>query len=110
MDGKRLFVLILVISTSLGAVGQLIFKLGLDSSGVPLAELVGLGVVLYALSTMLYFYVLGRSHLSWAYSFVGLSYSIASILAFLVLGEPVTPLRVAGIAVIQLGIIVIGLS
>lgn len=110
-ENKFAFAAVLVVSTFLGAVGQLAFKIGVSSS-IPLnlAFFVGAGFVVYALSTVLYFYILGRTHLSWAYSFGGLSYIFTSILAFLVLNETIPPLRWLGVVVIAIGVALIGLS
>ncbi len=109
-DSKLFFALILVFSTLLGGAGQLLFKAGLSSSGLYLVAYLVAGLVLYGVSTLAYFYTLSRRSLSWAYSFGGLSYIFASIFAFSFLGEPVSPLRWAGILVIAIGTAVIGLS
>lgn len=110
-DGKRFFVMLLVCSTLLGSVGQLFFKVGLLNHSLPyLLLFIILGIAAYGSSTVAYFYALGRSHLSWAYGFGGLSYIFTSILALLVLGEPITALRAAGIVSIAVGTALVGLS
>ncbi len=109
-ESKAFFVLILVVGTLLGGLGQFLFKEGLDNSGLLLAAYLVAGLVIYGMSTLIYFYALSRRSLSWAYSFGGISYIFASVLAFLLLGESVTPLRWLGIAVIAVGTAVIGLS
>ncbi len=110
-DGKVGFALLLIASTSLGAVGQVLFKVAVVSAGTAaIAEYLVLGLAIYAMSTIIYFYVLSRSHLSWAYGFTGLSYVFASLIAASFLYETVPPLRWVGIAVITLGTIAIGLS
>jgi drug/metabolite transporter (DMT)-like permease len=108
-SAKGFFVVLLVVSGILGGVGQFLFK---DALSIPsaLLPLLLLGIIAYGLATLLYFYVLGRSHLSWSYGFVGLSYIAASVLASLFLGEQISPLRWVGILVIVLGTVVIGLS
>jgi drug/metabolite transporter (DMT)-like permease len=108
-DTKRLFVVLLVFSGLLGGVGQFFFKEGLSSAAGLIPFLI-LGILAYGASTLAYFYALGRSHLSWAYGFIGLSYITAALLASFVLGEPITPLRWAGIFVIVIGTAVIGSS
>lgn len=108
---RRLFALLLLGSTFLGSIGQLLFKVGVDSSGLyQLLLYVALGVVAYGVATLVYLYILGRSHLSWAYGFVGFSYIFATVLALLVLGENVSAARWAGVLVIALGTALIGLS
>lgn len=109
-NSKPFFASLLIASTLMGGLGQLLFKEGLDSSGAHLVVFIVVGLVVYALSTLIYFYTLSRRSLSWSYSFGGLSYIFASILAFLVLGEPVSPLRWIGIGIIAVGTAVIGLS
>lgn len=108
--GKTGYALMLLASTAIGAVGQVLFKIAVVNAGAALAEYLLLGLTVYAMSTVIYFYVLSRSHLSWAYGFTGLSYVFASFIAFAFLSESVSPLRWAGIAVITLGTILIGLS
>ncbi|MDE1850815.1 MAG: hypothetical protein KGH54_03415 [Candidatus Micrarchaeota archaeon] len=108
---KIAFALVLVVSTLLGALGQLSFKIGVSSSTLTMMALyVLLGFVVYGISTILYFYILGRTHLSWAYSFGGLSYIFTTILALSVLGEGIPLLRWAGVLVIALGVALIGVS
>ncbi len=111
-EGKVFFALVLVVSTFLGGLGQLIFKLGVMHIHVLSSLLVYLllGIVAYGISTLLYFYVLSRKSLSWVYSFGGLSYIFASFFALFILGETITPLRWFGIAVIVVGVALIGLS
>ncbi len=107
---KKLLLLMLVGSTILGAVGQLLFKLGLQSTGVYLIGLILLGIISYGLSTIIYLYVLGRSHLSWAYGVGGLSYIFASVFALIFINEPITLLRWIGILLIAAGTALVGLS
>ncbi len=110
-DNRRFFALLLLGSTFLGSVGQLLFKMGVDSAGLHQLLLhVALGVAAYGVATLVYLYILGRSHLSWAYGFVGFSYIFTTVLALLALGETVSPMRWIGVLVIALGTALIGLS
>lgn len=109
-NSKAFFAIALAVSTLLGGLGQFFFKEGLNDAGLSLALYILLGFAIYAVSTAIYFYVLSRKTLSWTYSFGGLSYIFASILAFLLLGEGITLLRWMGILVIAIGTAVIGLS
>ncbi|MDE1874382.1 MAG: hypothetical protein KGI04_04700 [Candidatus Micrarchaeota archaeon] len=110
MEGKKAFVALLLMSTLLGAAGQLFFKIGVTGSFTALVEFIALGLLAYGGSTVLYFYVLSRTHLSWAYGFTGLSYIFASVLAYLFLSEAVPLLRWDGIFLITIGTVLIGLS
>ncbi|MCL5239682.1 MAG: hypothetical protein M1286_04425 [Candidatus Marsarchaeota archaeon] len=109
-DRKLVFVLLLVFSTLLGAAGQLFFKIGVTGNFRALVEFVALGMIVYGIATISYFYVLSRTHLSWAYGFTGLSYIFASVIAYLFLGEAVPLLRWDGIFLITIGTVLIGLS
>jgi uncharacterized membrane protein len=98
----------MLISAVMGGVGQLLFKEAFLDGALGLTLLGGLAI--YAVSTAIYFYVLSRTHLSWANSLSGISYILAVILAATVLGEQVSLLRWAGVIVITLGVILVGLS
>ena len=111
VQNKALFVSILIVSTFLGALGQLLFKVGVNSqTTMLLLAFVIAGLVVYIISTVLYLYTLSRTHLSWAYSFGGLSYIFTSILAYFILGEEIPPLRWIGVLVIVVGVALIGMS
>lgn len=111
-DGKKWNAAFLLASTFLGALGQLLFKFGLNIVGMPLslAFWVGMGFAFYALSTVIYILVLSRTHLSWAYGIGGLSYIFATIFAFYILMENIPLARWIGIGVIFAGVLLIGLS
>lgn len=109
-EEKRSYIMLLSVSTALGAIGQLLFKLGVTSGMYNLIMFISLGLIAYLVSSVIYFYVLSRTHLSWAYGFGGLSYIFASALAFLFLAEAVPPLRWVGIVVIAIGTALIGFS
>jgi uncharacterized membrane protein len=64
----------------------------------------------YGIATLVYLYILGRSHLSWAYGFVGFSYIFTTVLALIVLGENISAFRWLGVVVIAIGTALIGLS
>ncbi len=105
---KRLLFLMLVLSACLAATGQLLFKFGVIN-GVSLLYLIT-GLAAYAAATGIYFVVLSRSHLSWAYGLNGMSYVITVFLAFSVLHETIPLLRVVGVVVIAAGAALIGFS
>ena len=103
--------LILVVSTFLGGLGQLFFKLGVAGGVLSIAAFfILIGIVSYGISLIMYLYVLGRAHLGWVYGFGGLSYVFASLMAILVLREHITLLRWTGIALIAVGTALIGKS
>jgi uncharacterized membrane protein len=105
---KRLLFLLLICSTCLGAAGQLLFKYGV--TGGVVAMYLALGLAAYVLSTAIYFVVLSRSHLSWAYGLNGISYVITVFLALTFLHESIPLTRWAGVIVIAIGAALIGFS
>jgi len=109
-NNKVSYAALLLFSTGLGALGQVFFKIGVVGTGIALVGYVALGLLFYGISTLSYFYVLSRSHLSWTYGFGGLAYIFASLIAFAFLGEQVSILRWSGIAVIAIGTALIGIS
>ena len=71
------------------------------------------GPIWLGIGSLILFFVAYMLVLSWAdYSFVqpasSLAYGVVALLGWLVLGEQVSPLRWAGIAVICLGVFVVG--
>ncbi len=104
----KFYISLIVLSTLLGAVGQMLFKYSFDSSYIITFLL--LGILCYGLATAVYFFVLGRFHLSWVYSFNGLTYIFAILLAHFVLLEQIPPLRWVGIIIILAGVVLVGLS
>lgn len=106
MSIKSRNLILLIASTLLGAVAQLLFKISLNDRVFLL--LFG-GVVVYLLSSLIYLYVISRSHLSWAYGIGGLSYIFAVGLAAIFI-EGVPPVRWVGVGVITVGVLLIALS
>ncbi len=109
---KRESLGLLVVSTTLGAIGQVMFKysMSLEHALILTAAIFITGIIAYGISTLFYFYALSKVHLSWAYSIGGLSYIIAVILAATVLLEKIPLLRWIGVLVITLGLIIVGIS
>jgi drug/metabolite transporter (DMT)-like permease len=71
------------------------------------------GSIWLGIASLLTFFVAYMVVLSWAdYSFVqpasSLAYGVVALLGYLILGERVSPLRWAGIAIICLGVFVVG--
>ena len=112
------FICVLLISAA-----QLSLKLGADaarahSSGGSKDFLVAAltnwvvlgGFVLYGLSAVLWLFVLARVELSYAYPFVSLGFVLMSVAGAFLLGETLGPLRVAGTALICLGVIAVARS
>ena len=109
MGEKARNLTMLFVSTMLGAVGQFFFKYSFMDAG-SFVVLLMIGLLSYAISTVVYFYVLSRVHLSWAYSLGGISYVFAVLLAHFILLENIPALRWAGVFVITIGVLLIGFS
>ena len=104
--GKVRNIMFLLGSTLLGAIGQFLFKYAFLGSGFYAFLL--LGLLAYGLSTLIYFYVLSRVNLTWAYGVGGLAYIFAVIFASTI--ETVPIIRWVGVGVITVGVFLIGMS
>jgi uncharacterized membrane protein len=116
-----LLILVMIIA---GPLGNVLLGKGMKHMGElslwPLAHLVHTGLEIFTsptiwmgIASLLCFFVAYMLVLSWAdYSFVqpasSLAYGVVAILGYLMLGERVSPLRWAGIALICLGVFVVG--
>jgi len=69
-----------------------------------------IGMSCYAISILLWMYVLGKVEVSFAYPFQSLGYVVAAGIAFYTLGEPLSSMKVAGIAIICVGVFVLSFS
>ena len=106
---KAVILMFVLLTSFLAAVGQLVFKIALLNPAY-LVLLLAAGLLLYVLSTIYYLFVLSKVHLSWLYGLGGLSYIMAVIMAYFVLGETVSLFRWAGVAIIFIGVVLVGLS
>jgi len=113
-------VAVLLLAIALGVMGQILLKLGVNKLGERPAPLVVLssiftplvfgGFVCYALSSLFYLLALSRLPLSYAYPMIALSYVAVVLVSWRVLGESLPPLRIAGLAVITAGVVLLALS
>jgi drug/metabolite transporter (DMT)-like permease len=104
----------------LGAIAQLLFKVGMNAYGsigfglemimALFQPLVFLGALTYFLSSLLWITVLRKVDVSWAYPFASLGYAIVALLGWLFLQEQISLLRILGIGVIISGVYVVGKS
>jgi drug/metabolite transporter (DMT)-like permease len=110
--------LLIIVSVSLSALAQLALKSGVMRAGGAASGLLAMvgspwviaGLGLYALSTLIWLSVLARAPLSLAYPFVGLGFVATMLLGALVLGESVTPIRIAGTLLIAFGCVLVARS
>lgn len=115
------FFLILLVAISLGAIGQVLLKSGLrqlpeDASAATILlsvfcnARVFMGFFCYGLSSLVYLLALKRLPLSYAYPMVALSYVLVVLISWKVFDEAIPPLRIAALAIILTGVVVLALS
>jgi drug/metabolite transporter (DMT)-like permease len=122
-EGSRTVLITLILSSvTLAAIAQLTLKTGVNhvsegSAGLQLSgssvralltsPIVWAGLLLFGLSAVVWLFALSRASLSFAYPFASLSYVLILIFGRVVLHEQVTPLRMAGVALIVAGIVLV---
>ncbi len=112
---------ILLLAIALGAVGQICLKAGISQLGFKppppkvLASIftniwVFMGFFCYGTSSLFYIVALSRLDLSYAYPMIALGYVMVTFLAWRFLHEVVPGLRLAGLAIILIGVTVMAMS
>jgi len=74
------------------------------------APLVIVGLALYALSTLLWLLVLAKADVSYAYPFVSLGFVVITLYAHFAMTEPLSTLKMGGIALITVGVVCVAKS
>src|ERR1700742_4700626 len=119
----KTFLLILVMIIA-GPLGNVLLSKGMKQTGSlvwwppgealhTVVRVLGTGSIWLGIASLLTFFLANILVLSWAdYSFVqpasSLGYGVSALLGYFMLGEPVSPLRWTGIAIICLGVLVVG--
>ena len=114
-------ILIMIIA---GPLGNVLLGKGMKSVGAfsawPLTELshtllriLSTGTIWFGIASLITFFVANILVLSWAdYSFVqpasSMAYGVVAIMGYAILGEHIAPLRWLGIAIICLGVFIVG--
>ncbi len=122
----RYSLLLIVVSVSLGVVGQLSLKVGMNRVGAidaaSLARpvetllsvfsmpLVWLGLACYGLSALFWLVILSRLDLSYAYLMLASMYVLIPLVSWLFLGERIPPMRWVGMVVVVLGVVIVARS
>ena len=114
---------LILLAVLLGAVGQVIMKMGMKIYGhvsaasvwgqlIPILRVpqVFLGLVCYGISAVLWIAVVSHVDLSLAYPMVSLAYVLVFFASWFFLGEQISGLRFAGLAMIIAGVLVISRS
>lgn len=107
----------------LGAAGQIIMKRGMQIYGevsagsvwrqlVPILKVphVTLGLFCYAVSAVLWIAVVSKFDLSLAYPMVSVAYVVVVVASWLLFGEKLSAVRLAGLALIVAGVVAISRS
>ena len=105
---------LILLSISMSAMAQALFKFGMSSDAVKQALAGGSpvnaaltvflsggvlgGLSLYGLGTVLWLGVLSRTEISRAYPFVGLGFVLTALIGYFAFGDSLGPLRIGGIA------------
>jgi multidrug transporter EmrE-like cation transporter len=105
---------ILLVGVLLNATAQLLLKAGTNAMplGLRLAiepHILG-GLACYVVSVVVWVIALSRVPVSMAYPMLSIGYVVNAIAAWYLLGEAVTPMRLAGIGVIIVGVFMVARS
>lgn len=118
-------ILLILSSVSLNAFAQLFIRQGMLKLGkisMNMSELwnmiiqaisniyIWAGMMSYAVSILLWMVVLSKVNVSLAYPFLSIGYIVTAIIAYFAFGEPITLQKIAGIAIICLGVVVLTYS
>lgn len=114
-------IVLILITVVMASFGQVFMKKGLiDSGGIELNEILSkklfstifqpyvfTGIVLYLITTLLWFVVLSKAELSLVYPLIALGYVATAFLARTYFNESITTMRWLGIILIIVGAVVI---
>ncbi len=98
----------------LNATAQLLLKAGTNAMplgpGLAIEPHVLAGLACYVVSVVVWIVGLSKVPVSIAYPMLSLGYVVNAVAAYYLLGEAVTPLRLAGIAIIIAGVVLVARS
>ena len=102
------------VAVILGTAAQLFLKAGTNATpvglGLALEPRILAGIVCYAVSLVVWILALSKTPVSIAYPMVSLGFALNAALAWWLLGEAVTPMRMAGIGIIIVGVVLVARS
>lgn len=102
------------VAVVLGTAAQLFLKAGTNATpvgpGLALEPRILAGIACYAVSLVVWILALAKTPVSIAYPMVSLGFALNALLAWWLLGEAVTPMRMAGIGIIIVGVILVARS
>jgi len=104
----------IAVAVILGTSAQLFLKAGTNATpvglGLALEPRILAGIFCYAVSLVVWILALSKTPVSVAYPMVSLGFALNALLAWWLLGEAVTPMRMAGIGVIIVGVVIVARS
>ena len=104
----------ILLAVLLGTAAQLFLKAGTNATpvglGLALEPRILAGVGCYAVSLIVWILALSKTPVSVAYPMVSLGFALNALLAWWLLGEAVTPMRLLGIGIIILGVYLVARS
>ena len=119
----KIILSLILISVLLNTLGQLLFKLGMNQIGefsfswanlAPISCKLGtnpriiIGLLVYFMSTLVWFLVLSRAEMSFAYPLISMGYIFNAITAYYFLHEAAfSPMRLLGTLAIMIGVALI---
>jgi multidrug transporter EmrE-like cation transporter len=115
---------LILVSISLNAGAQLLMRFGMLKVGeveigasfinaVPRMAaniFLWLSLACYGISIVSWMVVLSKAEVSFAYPFLSIGYVISAVIGYLFMGESLSTIRIAGIAVICIGVVLIARS
>lgn len=114
-----MMIVIIIVITAFANLADVLLKVGANATGKSLADplsifltpWIWLGALLGISAMAMWVYVLGRHHISHAYPvFVGLGFLNITLASWLYFQEEISLLRIAGIALILAGIVLVHLK
>ena len=105
---------LILVGVLLNAAAQLLLKAG--TNAMPLGLRLAIephilaGLACYVVSVVVWIVALSRVPVSIAYPMLSIGYVVNALAAWYLLGEAVTPLRLAGIGIIVLGVFIVARS
>ena len=115
--------LLLLMSVLFASIGQVLFKKGMSLAGalsfeggilgilktvmgVVFSPVVFIGLIFYALSTLLWLFALSKTTLNYAYPFTALTFILVMLASYFIFAETLPINRIIGVAVICIGVII----
>jgi len=105
---------LILVGVLLNAAAQLLLKAG--TNAMPLGLRLAIephilaGLACYVVSVVVWIVALSRVPVSIAYPMLSIGYVVNAVAAWYLLGEAVTPMRLAGIGIIVLGVFIVARS